>query len=109
MRRPSQVYPFVLPVIDPPDTPSYPSSHALQAHLISGLLKKGLAGGATETARALDHIAMRIATNREVAGVHYNMDTLAGEEAANRHRAARDAAPPAASTRSCSAPPTPRA
>ena len=43
MRRPAQVYPLIMPLIDGPDTPSFPSSHSLQAHLISGVLKLALA------------------------------------------------------------------
>ena len=42
MRRPAQVYPWIMPLIDGPDTPSFPSSHSLQAHLISGALKLAL-------------------------------------------------------------------
>ena len=100
MPRPAHVYPWIVPLIDGPDTPSYPSSHALQAHLISAALKLALpvpqfppvwppvvapppAPGAwppvvpprpvapNETAQALDHLAYRVAYNREVAGVHY--------------------------------------
>ena len=44
MRRPAQVYPWIMPLIDGPDTPSFPSSHALQAHLISGVLKLAIPG-----------------------------------------------------------------
>lgn len=136
MRRPAQIYPWIMPMIDGPDTPSFPSSHSLQAHLISGVLKLALpetveaprvAAGAPpsikpflktpkeildvaaaslsglaadinkakdagawvtggkpypETAKALDVLAYRVATNREVAGVHYHMDTMAGRYAA---------------------------
>jgi hypothetical protein len=32
MRRPAQVYPLIMPLIDGPDTPSFPSSHSTQAH-----------------------------------------------------------------------------
>jgi len=101
MRRPAQVYPLIMPLIDGPDTPSFPSSHALQAHLISAALKLALANpesppvwpptappwpppgwpppvAAGETAKALDHLAYRVAYNREVAGVHYPMDSEAG-------------------------------
>jgi hypothetical protein len=35
-----------------------------------------------ETAKALDELADRVAYNREVAGVHYNMDTQCGHWAA---------------------------
>lgn len=83
-RRPSQVYPHIMPAIDPPDTPSYPSSHSLQAHLISGLLKKALPANANQTVAALDHLAGRVAYNREIAGVHYPMDSLAGAYAADQ-------------------------
>ncbi|MBN9087367.1 MAG: phosphatase PAP2 family protein [Reyranella sp.] len=81
MRRPSQVYPYILPIIDPPDTPSFPSSHSLQAHLISNVLMAALtppAAGASQTAVALDHLAHRVARNREIAGVHYPMDSACG-------------------------------
>ena len=42
------------------------------------------AGGAAypETAKALDILAHRVAVNREVAGVHYPMDSFAGRYAA---------------------------
>jgi len=81
MRRPSQVYPWILPIIDPPDTPSFPSSHSLEAHLISFALKAALtprAGQPSQTALALDHLAHRVARNREIAGVHYPMDSACG-------------------------------
>jgi hypothetical protein len=82
MRRPSQVYPLILPLIDPPDTPSFPSSHSLQAHLMSNAIKLALPRGARTTAKALDHLADRVARNREIAGVHYDMDSKAGTFAA---------------------------
>jgi membrane-associated phospholipid phosphatase len=94
MRRPAQVYPLIMPLIDGPDTPSFPSSHSLQAHLITGVLKLALTPSVpppsvfpppgpppppcATTADALDVLADRVAYNREVAGVHYPMDTLAG-------------------------------
>jgi hypothetical protein len=86
MRRPSQVYPYILPIIDPPDTPSFPSSHSLQSHLISNCLIAALTprfgpGGLvlpSQTAIALEHLAHRVARNREVAGVHYPMDSACG-------------------------------
>ena len=96
MRRPAQVYPLIMPLIDGPDTPSFPSSHSLQAHLITGLLKLALnpagcpdlpgpgplpgppAAPVTTTSDALDVLACRVARNREIAGVHYPMDSQAG-------------------------------
>jgi membrane-associated phospholipid phosphatase len=107
MRRPSQVYSLILPLIDPPDTPSFPSSHSLQAHLISFTLMDALANQmapknfsspispgqwaaqldpkmfqAYPTAGALLTLADRVAINREVAGVHYQMDSACGAFAA---------------------------
>ena len=35
-----------------------------------------------QTTQALDHLAYRVAYNREVAGVHYRMDSEAGKFAA---------------------------
>jgi hypothetical protein len=89
MRRPAQVYPWIMPLIDGPDTPSFPSGHSMQGHLITGVLKLALTPPVPppskvppvrypETARALDVLADRIAYNREVAGVHYKMDSDAG-------------------------------
>ena len=96
MRRPAQVYPLIMPLINGPDTPSFPSSHSLQAHLITGLLKLALnlggypglpgpgplpgppAAPVTTTSDALDVLAYRVARNREIAGVHYPMDSQAG-------------------------------
>jgi len=94
MRRPAQVYPWIMPMIDGPDTPSFPSSHALQSHLISGMLKLAIPGSTapvfpptgtwppapagTQVAQALDRLASRIAENREIAGVHFRMDSHCG-------------------------------
>jgi hypothetical protein len=94
MRRPAQVYPWIMPMIDGPDTPSFPSSHALQSHLISGVLKLAIPGSTapvfppagtwppapagTQVAQALDRLANRIAENREIAGVHFRMDSHCG-------------------------------
>ena len=50
MRRPAQVYPWIMPLIDGPDTPSYPSGHSLQGHLVSGALKLALTPAAPRPA-----------------------------------------------------------
>jgi hypothetical protein len=81
MRRPAQLYPRILPLIDGPDTPSYPSSHALQGHLISLVLQAAVTAS-RETFRSLADLANRVAYNREVAGVHFRMDSEAGAFAA---------------------------
>ena len=40
--RPSQLCPAIVPMIDPPSTPSFPAGHAVQAYLISYLLAYSL-------------------------------------------------------------------
>jgi membrane-associated phospholipid phosphatase len=95
MRRPAQVYPLIMPLIDGPDTPSFPSSHSTQAHLISSVLQLALPPlplgppppappPVWNTRQALDWLAGRVAYNREVAGVHYRMDSDAGAFVADR-------------------------
>lgn len=93
MRRPSQVYPLIMPLIDPPNHSSFPSGHSLQSHLISGVLKLALPAAAAQTRRALEHLADRVAENREIAGVHYRMDSRAGALAARECVAKLDALP----------------
>jgi len=79
--RPSQACPAIVPMFDPPVTPSFPAGHALTARLISTFLKAtyrpfiqpGL----------IDEVADRIAYNRTVAGLHYLLDNAAGFDAAD--------------------------
>ncbi len=61
--RPSQLCPAIVPMIDPPSTPSFPAGHAVQAYLISYLLGYSLP---------------RVSVNRIVAGLHYPTDIIAG-------------------------------
>lgn len=97
--RPSAIHPLIVPAIDPPDTPSFPSGHATQSFLISGLLIRAIdPAGATPppTAippahlktntlpRALMALAARVAENRTVAGLHYPADGRAGLYVARR-------------------------
>jgi hypothetical protein len=96
--RPHQLCPAIVPMLDPPATPSFPSGHALQAHLISRCLKDvrgenrlekvpaedraGAPPGVPQTERLLDELAARIAENREIAGLHYPYDSEGGRIAA---------------------------
>ena len=78
--RPSQVCAAIVPMIDPPITPSYPAGHALQSHLISKLIEiSHRAGSQSGMLFALSH---RVAENRVVAGLHYPLDSEAGVAAA---------------------------
>ena len=77
--RPAMVYPALMPLAPTPRHPSYPSSHALQGHLIHQCLTPL----ATEpTKAALLALARRVAANREIAGFHFPSDTAAGERLA---------------------------
>lgn len=71
--RPVQVWPVVRPLLPTPRHPSYPSGHALQCFLIAEVLGKTVPATAPQLAR----LALRIAVNRERAGVHFPSDTEA--------------------------------
>lgn len=73
--RPPQVYPALMPPIPVPPHPSYPSGHALHAHLI-GLT---LAEACPAMAPACRTLAQRLAVNRHIAGVHFPSDSEASE------------------------------
>ena len=60
-------------------TPSYPSGHATQAHVISNVLSRMNPG----FERELENIADQISLTRFQAGVHYLSDITAGKELAN--------------------------
>ena len=78
--RPAQAWLPIAPSIATPGHPAYPSGHATQAHLISLFMQLV----APELSEACDALARRIAGNREIAGVHYRSDTLAGEWSARK-------------------------
>jgi len=80
--RPSQASPIVVPMIDPPVTPSFPSGHSLQARLIALSLEALRPGDAIRTG-LLDYLADRIGQNRIIAGLHYPLDHAAGVSVAN--------------------------
>jgi hypothetical protein len=91
--RPSQVCPAIVPMIDPPATPSFPSGHALQARLITRCLENVRharppanvpAPSAPPTATPLRYLAYRIAENRVIAGLHFERDNEAGFAIADR-------------------------
>lgn len=76
--RPVQVFPGLMPFLPTPPHASYPSNHATQSYVIAGLLAHALGTDGAAMAQYLDALAERIATNREVAGLHYRSDTTAG-------------------------------
>lgn len=72
--RPHTVNPDVAPVIPVPWHAAYPSGHAAQSVFLAKMLSCLKPGKANE----LVDFAKEVAINREIAGVHYHGDTLAG-------------------------------
>lgn len=79
--RPSVLDETLSTVIAVPGHPSYPSGHAAQSMLIALLL------GVVDPAHAETYKtdAVRIAHNREIAGVHYPSDSAAGRALAEAY------------------------
>jgi membrane-associated phospholipid phosphatase len=78
--RPSQLCPALLPPIEVPGHASFPSGHSTQAHLMALSMSRVL-NGLPQWATMVDDLwtlADRIARNREIAGLHYPSDSLAG-------------------------------
>jgi membrane-associated phospholipid phosphatase len=81
--RPSQLRPSLMPPVDIPGHPSFPSGHATQAMLMALCIEKGLPAAEKEQWRPFLHtLAGRVARNREIAGLHFRSDTEGGFELA---------------------------
>lgn len=78
--RPSQIYPLLFPPLDVPGHASYPSGHALVSHLMALTAIHIVPAMGT---RPVD-LADRIAKNREIAGLHFMSDSIAGKDAATQ-------------------------
>lgn len=72
--RPSAVLPTIEPVVPVPWHFSYPSGHATQVAVIAEILARI----APKSSARLRELANQVAVNREVAGLHYPSDTVAG-------------------------------
>jgi acid phosphatase (class A) len=79
--RPSQLCTAIMPMIDPPATPSFPSGHSLQARLIAVSLKA--LGPRMKPVHLLDDLAERLGENRIIAGLHYPKDHVVGKGVAD--------------------------
>jgi membrane-associated phospholipid phosphatase len=104
--RPSQLSPALMPPIPIPGHASYPSGHATQAYLLSlmlgqvmpGVVSTTLTSGPGAPASLLDRLAERVARNREVLGVHYRSDSVAGLDLAKKTFAILQQCPSLAAT-----------
>jgi acid phosphatase (class A) len=76
--RPSQLCPALMPLLEVPGHASFPSGHSFISHLTSLCLTDLMPFAATSLAVLAD----RVAHNRELAGVHYPSDSLAGKQMA---------------------------
>lgn len=90
--RPSQLCPALLPPIPMPGHASWPSGHATQAqlkalcmeHVLQGILPGTLTTGDLGAVSSnLRTLALRVARNREIAGLHYPTDSDAGRKLAD--------------------------
>lgn len=72
--RAHKLDPTLTTVIDVPEHGAYPSGHSTQAHAIAFLLT----AIAPERKAEFESDALRVAVNREIAGVHYPSDSAAG-------------------------------
>ena len=78
--RPAHVAPGLMPPLECPGHGSYPSGHATQAHLFALCAIEMLPATQKQSLGVvLNALAARIARNREIAGLHYRSDSLAGE------------------------------
>jgi hypothetical protein len=77
-RRPNELSPQVQPIILTPGHGTFPSGHSTENHMIARILWEFL-GKSHETGEQLMRAAARIAVNRTVAGVHFPIDTAAGQ------------------------------
>ena len=74
--RPSVVLSSIDPILDVPWHSSYPSGHSAQATVVSELM----ANLFPSKSQSFDRLAKRIGKNREIAGLHYPSDTVAGRK-----------------------------
>jgi len=79
--RPSELCPALLPPIVVPGHASFPSGHATQARLMARCMGDVLSGLPQRDAIVddLKTLARRIRRNREIAGLHYQSDSIAGK------------------------------
>jgi membrane-associated phospholipid phosphatase len=91
--RPSQLWPQLMPPVQVPGHASFPSAHSTQAHTIATVLQKVAAGVVLSVDDVTTRLAQRIARGREVLGLHYPSDTVAGQHLAQDVATAFMAAP----------------
>ena len=88
--RPSMLCPALMPPIPVPGHASFPSGHATQAQLMALCMKAVIEHLPDDRKIAINNnlevLALRIARNREIAGLHYPSDSCAGRTLAGKIR-----------------------
>ena len=77
--RPSQLWPELMPPVQVPGHASFPSAHATQAHTVAAVLRQVASAVVLSADDITTRLAQRIARGRELLGLHYPSDTVAGE------------------------------
>jgi hypothetical protein len=77
--RPNELSPQVQPIILTPGHGSFPSGHSTENFMIARILWELWGKGVPKVGEQLMREAARIAVNRTVAGVHFPVDTAAGQ------------------------------
>lgn len=78
--RPSFLELSIVPLVDVPQHAAYPSGHSTQVHFLAYVLGEL----AVDRRSEFELDAWEVATNREIAGVHYRSDTEAGRTLARQ-------------------------
>jgi hypothetical protein len=90
VQRPVLYSALVQPMVLTPGYAAWPSGHATEAYMVAalvgqsarapsaGVFRPAHRGQAAEWEHQLKRLAFRVAENREVAGLHFPIDTLAG-------------------------------
>ena len=83
--RPNQLIPALMPPVEVPGHPSFPSGHAMQSMFMALLLLEAMPGPKKASLEPLLHtMAVRMGRNREIAGLHYPSDSDAGRDLASQ-------------------------
>ena len=82
-RRPTFDHPELNAIIDVPSHQTWPSGHSTQSHAMSSILTLVITPHLESRRKKFENTAVRIAENREWAGVHYRSDSDAGAQLSN--------------------------
>ena len=85
VRRPHEYSPQIQPILQTPVHGSLPSGHSTEAYAVARVLNELVLAALTTSSQApqlreqFTRQAARIAINRTIAGLHYPIDSIAGQ------------------------------